>query len=348
MPITTSRATRRLRAAMRSSMAGQHDRRLADDLDPPAPEPLPQRHRAAEQHRVDEHGLAPRRPPAAASPSSAARSARRRSRCPGSSAACPRSPPKTKPARSAPTPTRPATTTPSAVAAPAAVAAPELLRAACRSAVCAVARPLGAPASAVHLSAESRRRRAPGRLRPVNLFRFVPGYETSVYEAGREPIFVALLAFLICFVLTRGYTRDRACPRLGQRQRRTASTSTTSSSGSCSRSASGDPDHRLRARRQLLRALPLRRLRVGRRARPRRVRARLPPPGRLLVGGGPLVDRRRDRRGRRRRPRAPPRRALRRRDEPRTPAAGRSLVVVLGPRRPRRRRRCSRGSSGPG
>jgi hypothetical protein len=41
----------------------------------------------------------------------------------------------------------------------------------------------------------------------VNLFRFIPGYETSIYEAGREPIFVALLAFLICFVLTRGYTR---------------------------------------------------------------------------------------------------------------------------------------------
>jgi lysyl-tRNA synthetase class 2 len=41
----------------------------------------------------------------------------------------------------------------------------------------------------------------------VNLFRFVPGYETSVYEAGREPIFVALLAFLICFAITRGYTR---------------------------------------------------------------------------------------------------------------------------------------------
>ena len=41
----------------------------------------------------------------------------------------------------------------------------------------------------------------------MNLFRFVPGYETSVYEAGREPIFVALLAFLICFALTRGYTR---------------------------------------------------------------------------------------------------------------------------------------------
>jgi hypothetical protein len=41
----------------------------------------------------------------------------------------------------------------------------------------------------------------------VNLFRFVPGYETSIYEAGREPIFVALVAFLICFAITRGYTR---------------------------------------------------------------------------------------------------------------------------------------------
>ncbi|MGH3013027.1 MAG: hypothetical protein ACRDMY_14480 [Gaiellaceae bacterium] len=41
----------------------------------------------------------------------------------------------------------------------------------------------------------------------MNLFRFVPGYETSIYEAGREPIFVALLAFLICFAITRGYTR---------------------------------------------------------------------------------------------------------------------------------------------
>jgi hypothetical protein len=41
----------------------------------------------------------------------------------------------------------------------------------------------------------------------VNLFRFIPGYETSVYEAGREPIFVAVVAFLICFAITRGYTR---------------------------------------------------------------------------------------------------------------------------------------------
>lgn len=41
----------------------------------------------------------------------------------------------------------------------------------------------------------------------MDLFRFIPGYETFVYEAGREPIFVALVAFLICFVFTRGYTR---------------------------------------------------------------------------------------------------------------------------------------------
>jgi hypothetical protein len=41
----------------------------------------------------------------------------------------------------------------------------------------------------------------------VNLFRFIPFYESEVYQAGREPIFVALVAFLICFVFTRGYTR---------------------------------------------------------------------------------------------------------------------------------------------
>lgn len=41
----------------------------------------------------------------------------------------------------------------------------------------------------------------------MNLFPFIPGYETFVYEAGREPIFVALVAFLICFIITRGYTR---------------------------------------------------------------------------------------------------------------------------------------------
>jgi hypothetical protein len=41
----------------------------------------------------------------------------------------------------------------------------------------------------------------------VNLFRFVPGYETGIYEAGREPALVMLVAFLITFALTRAYTR---------------------------------------------------------------------------------------------------------------------------------------------
>jgi hypothetical protein len=41
----------------------------------------------------------------------------------------------------------------------------------------------------------------------VNLFRFIPGYESAVYDEGREPALVMLLAFLITFVFTRGYTR---------------------------------------------------------------------------------------------------------------------------------------------
>jgi hypothetical protein len=41
----------------------------------------------------------------------------------------------------------------------------------------------------------------------VNLFRFIPGYETAIYESGREPALVMLVAFLITFALTRGYTR---------------------------------------------------------------------------------------------------------------------------------------------
>ena len=74
--------------------------------------------------------------------------------------------------------------------------------------MCAVARPF---ACSSPLSSGRRSTLAPEpndrQTSPVNLFRFIPGYETSVYEAGREPIFVALLAFLICFVITRGYTR---------------------------------------------------------------------------------------------------------------------------------------------
>ena len=41
----------------------------------------------------------------------------------------------------------------------------------------------------------------------MNLFRFIPGYESVVYDEGREPALVMLLAFLITFILTRGYTR---------------------------------------------------------------------------------------------------------------------------------------------
>jgi lysyl-tRNA synthetase class 2 len=41
----------------------------------------------------------------------------------------------------------------------------------------------------------------------VNLFRFIPGYETGVYEAGREPALVMLVSFLVTFALTRAYTR---------------------------------------------------------------------------------------------------------------------------------------------
>ena len=41
----------------------------------------------------------------------------------------------------------------------------------------------------------------------MDLFPFIPGYETYVYEAGRQPALVMLLAFLITFALTRTYTR---------------------------------------------------------------------------------------------------------------------------------------------
>ncbi len=41
----------------------------------------------------------------------------------------------------------------------------------------------------------------------MNLFRFIPGYTDYVYEAGKEPLLLLLLAFLVTFVLTRAYTR---------------------------------------------------------------------------------------------------------------------------------------------
>ncbi|HET8751160.1 MAG TPA: hypothetical protein VFM43_01385 [Gaiellaceae bacterium] len=41
----------------------------------------------------------------------------------------------------------------------------------------------------------------------MNLFRFVPGYDTYVYAAGREPAFLILLAFILTLAGTRFYTR---------------------------------------------------------------------------------------------------------------------------------------------
>lgn len=41
----------------------------------------------------------------------------------------------------------------------------------------------------------------------MDLFDFVPGYESAIYATGREPAFVMVLAFIITFIITRGYTR---------------------------------------------------------------------------------------------------------------------------------------------
>ncbi len=41
----------------------------------------------------------------------------------------------------------------------------------------------------------------------MDVFQFIPGYETAIYRAGREPAFVVLLSFVITYMLTRGYTR---------------------------------------------------------------------------------------------------------------------------------------------
>lgn len=41
----------------------------------------------------------------------------------------------------------------------------------------------------------------------MNLFRFIPGYESGIYEEDKEPLLFLFLAFLITFALTRFYTR---------------------------------------------------------------------------------------------------------------------------------------------
>jgi hypothetical protein len=41
----------------------------------------------------------------------------------------------------------------------------------------------------------------------MDILRFIPGYTDHIYAEGKEPLFVMLVAFLIAFLLTRGYTR---------------------------------------------------------------------------------------------------------------------------------------------
>ena len=41
----------------------------------------------------------------------------------------------------------------------------------------------------------------------MNLFRFIPGYESSIFDVGREPAFLMLLTFIVTLAGTRFYTR---------------------------------------------------------------------------------------------------------------------------------------------
>lgn len=41
----------------------------------------------------------------------------------------------------------------------------------------------------------------------MNLLNFIPGYDSGIYLAGREPAFIMLLSFILTYVITRGYTR---------------------------------------------------------------------------------------------------------------------------------------------
>jgi hypothetical protein len=42
----------------------------------------------------------------------------------------------------------------------------------------------------------------------MNVFRHIPGYETHVYEPGKEALFLVFVSFLVAFFLTRLYTRQ--------------------------------------------------------------------------------------------------------------------------------------------
>lgn len=41
----------------------------------------------------------------------------------------------------------------------------------------------------------------------MNIFRHVPGYETHIYDGGKEALFLLLLSFLVAFAAARAYTR---------------------------------------------------------------------------------------------------------------------------------------------
>jgi lysyl-tRNA synthetase class 2 len=41
----------------------------------------------------------------------------------------------------------------------------------------------------------------------LNLFRFIPGYEEQIVDAGKEALLLLLISFLVAFVFTRLYTR---------------------------------------------------------------------------------------------------------------------------------------------
>ncbi len=41
----------------------------------------------------------------------------------------------------------------------------------------------------------------------MNLFRWIPGYESAIYDEGKEPLLLLFIAFLVAFALTRLYTR---------------------------------------------------------------------------------------------------------------------------------------------
>ena len=70
----------------------------------------------------------------------------------------------------------------------------------------------------------------------MNVFRFIPGYEEEIFRAGKEPLLLLLISFLLSFALTRLYTRLARRHGWGAAGSATR-TSTTWCRGSCSSSS---------------------------------------------------------------------------------------------------------------